>query len=137
MIDFATKSFTKRLIFIARQIELDATISEEKDFPDNIARYTHVDQYIMMLQNAASIIQNDEIIDEKYMPLLTQMQFSDKKISAIREFRSLFNSGLKEAKDEIERVMNYNTMEWTVDEWIWNGNLIAKGLKTPGMKAKL
>ena len=131
MIDFATKTFKERLKFIAKQIDLDIENSDEKDYPDNHARYTHIDQYILMLQNAANIVQNDEELDGKLVgALLGYMKNNSRKIDAIKEFRSLFGEGLKDSKDEIERVMNWSSMRWEVDVWSWKGKIIAKGLKS-------
>ena len=131
MISFAKKNFKDKLKYIARQIELDTEWTDDSDFTDNQSRYLHVDQYIMMLQSAANMDKIIETMDyEKVRPLIMCMKSDSQKIEAIKQFRFLFGEDLKTSKDEIERVMDWTTMQWNVDEWEWHGKLIAKGLKS-------
>jgi len=46
------------------------------------------------------------------------------KIASIKQFRTIFGAGLKDSKEEVERV--YNGTVFTVDRWEYDGKLIWK-----------
>lgn len=65
--------------------------------------------------------------EESVKELLAYMKW-DSKIPAIKIFRGMFDTGLKDAKDEIERVYDFHNGKWLINDWVYQGKVIANGL---------
>ena len=126
-------SFQQRLQFIANSLSLTSdNVNAINDF-NQAERYEIVEPFIQALIKASEDLEVPEVPTTKIVQsndprALEMVDFLHKgnKIGAIKRFRDIFGAGLKDSKDEVERVFDFSRKYFTVDCWEYDGTLIWK-----------
>ena len=115
--------FKDKIKFIAENLNTVSDFIEERSMTQE-EKYSIVEPYIEMLIASSSgeaIVA--PVIKQEFKEIAEQL-CKNNKIQAIKMFKAYFDSGLRVAKEEIERVYETNGSGWLVDRWEYNGELI-------------
>ena len=129
------KGFGKRLNYIGDLIKAESNVVD--NIKEESKRYEIVEKFIQMLIEASEKEENNKTVEEvdefNYLDYhflgerIADYCREGKKVMAIKELRETlkrdlgdaYNIGLKEAKEEIERVWDVVKNDWAVSEWIY------------------
>lgn len=123
--------FSERLKYISEQLAVESAYVPVDVERDETLMYEIVEPYIQMLVDASKKFY--VAVNPQAMEVINELE-NGHKIAAIKILRQMFGAtpdpmtggssttvGLKEAKDEIERVWDVDRNQWKVEGWTFKG----------------
>lgn len=123
--------FSERLKYISEQLAVESAYVPVDVERDETLMYEIVEPYIQMLVDASKKFY--VAVNPQAMEVINELE-NGRKIAAIKILRQMFGAtpdpmtggssttvGLKEAKDEIERVWDVDRNQWKVEGWTFKG----------------
>ena len=118
-------NFQQKIQFVADSLMLTANSVDDKNVYTETEQYSIVEPFIEALIEASKM-KVEEVEEEPVndMKRIADELIKGNKIASIKQFRTIFGTGIKDSKEEVERV--YNGTMFTVDRWEYDGKLIWK-----------